>query len=115
MVARRNGIALCLAVSLLTLVVMSGGEGNPAISAAVVGTQMACCVSVLMRFGLLALATAVFSASLLTEFPITTDLSSWYFGISTAALLVVLSLAASGFQAATAGTGWFREAVFSRE
>jgi serine/threonine-protein kinase len=60
-------------------------------------------IFVLIRFGLLALMIAVFYMLLLTHYPITADLSSWYAGTSMLALGIAAGLAIYGFSVSVAG------------
>jgi len=65
-------------------------------------------VAVLLRFGLLAFATAFLTFSLLLRFPITLDPSAWYVGASVMALGTVVLLAVYGFLVSLAGRPLFR-------
>jgi ABC-type transport system involved in multi-copper enzyme maturation permease subunit len=56
-----------------------------------------------LRFGLLALATFIFVDSLVTYTQVTTSTSAWYFGHNVLLLASVLALAAWGFHTSTAG------------
>jgi hypothetical protein len=62
-----------------------------------------------MRYGLLALASSLFVVWVLTGFPVTTDLSSWYAGTSLLAALAVLALAGFGFRNAIGGQTLFSD------
>ncbi len=52
---------------------------------------------IVYRFGLVPLACAIFTVDLLANVPFTGDLSAWYFGTTTFALLSVVALAGWGF------------------
>jgi Protein kinase domain len=52
---------------------------------------------IVFRFGLVSLACAIFSVDLLANVPFTGDISAWYFGTTTFALLSVVALAVWGF------------------
>jgi len=65
------------------------------------------CVFVLLRFGLLAYAAAILFINLLRSFPITTQVSSWYFGIGLAGLVLLLGLAGYGFYTSLGGQPLF--------
>src|SRR5258708_19819195 len=56
-----------------------------------------------LRFGLLALATFIFVDSLVTYTQVTTNTSAWYFGNDVLLLATILTLAAWGFRTSIAG------------
>jgi len=56
-----------------------------------------------LRFGLLALATFIFVDSLVTYTQVTTNTSAWYFGNDVLLLATVLALATWGFHTSIAG------------
>ena len=60
-------------------------------------------LAVLVRFGMLAQLTGSFVATLLTSFPISSNLSAWYAGCGLYALAVVAAIAAYGFHCSLAG------------
>jgi serine/threonine protein kinase len=63
-------------------------------------------VLIVYRFGLVALACAIFTVDLLANLPLTADLSAWYFGTSAFALLSVVALAVWGFYHALGSEAW---------
>jgi len=65
-----------------------------------------------VRFGLVVLAVAVFTANLLLNLPFTMDFSAWYAPASTCVFLSILGLAVWGFYAALAGQRVLREDLF---
>ena len=68
------------------------------------GTWVAMMMVVLARFGLLALIAANLVISILSEFPVTYKLSTWYSTASFTALAIVMALAMFAFYTATANT-----------
>jgi serine/threonine protein kinase len=60
-------------------------------------------VFTLMRFGLLAVAAALFVAVFVNQFPLNTDLSVWYAGDTAFTLLFTAAVAVWGFRTALAG------------
>ena len=62
----------------------------------------------LVRFGLIALAFAVFTANLTMNVPITFDFSRWYASYSMSGIVIVLAVAAWGFHTALAGQSLFK-------
>jgi predicted Ser/Thr protein kinase len=64
-------------------------------------------VFTLMRFGLLAVAAALFVAVFLGQFPLNTDWSIWYAGDSAFTIIFVAILAIFGFRTALAGQPLF--------
>jgi serine/threonine-protein kinase len=67
---------------------------------------------VMMRFGLAALVMMVVVTGLLVNFPITADLSAWYFGSGLFAVALVAGLSAYAFHTALGGRPLFKEGVF---
>jgi Protein kinase domain/zinc-ribbon domain len=65
-----------------------------------------------VRFGLVVLAVAGFTADLLLNLPFTLDLSAWYAPASTCVVLSILALAIWGFHTALAGQPLFKEELF---
>ncbi|HEV3202655.1 MAG TPA: serine/threonine-protein kinase [Bryobacteraceae bacterium] len=106
----RNAIAATAAsVFVFTMIIVGTGGGNPALNGFSVALGATILILMLMRYGLLALASGVFVYSVLTGFPVTTDLASWYAGTSFLAALVVLALAGIAFRAATRGQTRFSD------
>jgi len=66
----------------------------------------------MVRFGLIVLATAVFTADILLNVPYTLDFSAWYAPLSTCMVLSVILLAAWGFHCALAGQKLLKEELF---
>ena len=63
-----------------------------------------------LRFGLVALAAALFTADMTLNIPVTLNNSAWYFPDATLALLTIAALAIWGFYTASAGqTPWKTE------
>ena len=65
-----------------------------------------------VRFGLVALAIAFFTADILLNLPFALDLSKWYAPESTCIMLSVVAIAAWGFYTALAGQRLFKEELF---
>jgi len=65
-------------------------------------------VFTLMRFGLLAVAAALFVAVFLNQFPVNTDLSVWYAGDAAFTILFTVALAVFGFRTTLAGQPLFK-------
>lgn len=68
---------------------------------------------VVLRFGLIALATGIFTVDLLLNIPITTHLSSWYSGGSLFVLLTVTVLAVWGCYTSLAGQKLWKGDLFA--
>jgi hypothetical protein len=66
----------------------------------------------MVRYGLIVLATAVFTADILLNVPYTLDFSAWYAPLSTCMVLSVIVLAAWGFHTALAGQKLLKEELF---
>jgi hypothetical protein len=67
---------------------------------------------VVLRFGLLALATGIVVANLLLNVPVTGHASAWYFANTVFAFLSVAALAAWAFQASVAGQKLWKQDLF---
>jgi serine/threonine-protein kinase len=67
---------------------------------------------VLMRYGFVALAVGIFTVDLLSNVPITTDLSSWYIGSPVFVLLLVAAMAVWGCYSALGGQKLLKESLF---
>jgi hypothetical protein len=65
-----------------------------------------------VRFGLVALATGVFTANVLLNLPLTLDVSIWYAGTSLAVLLSFVAIAVWGFYTSLAGRKLWKEGLF---
>jgi hypothetical protein len=71
------------------------------------GLWSAILLLLLMRFGLLATAAALFFQNILVCFPITTQLSAWYSGVGLAGLLLLLGLTLYAFHTSLGGRPMF--------
>ena len=121
LIVRQGLVAGVLCVTILTFAAISwtppGGTevgSRDAVPAVIIGTGAALLIFVLTRSGLLSTVTAILTLSILTEFPITADLSSWYFGTAIAGILAVLGLMAYSYHVAVAGRTWIGH-LLSRE
>jgi hypothetical protein len=106
---RNQAVAAVALVSITSLLFTGTGSGNIGLNTAITGIGGAAAVFLLMRHGLLALVSCVFVVSVLTQFPLTTDLSSWYAGTWLLSVIVVLTTAVFGFRAATGGQAWLTD------
>jgi hypothetical protein len=114
LVVRSGGVATALCVTIMTFAAISWtppgvtetGSRDPVVLAVVIGTGAALVIFALTRFGLLTTVTAILTLSILTEFPVTADLSSWYFGTAITGLIAVLAMAAYSYHTAVAGRTW---------
>jgi hypothetical protein len=102
---------LAIAATGLVLVVINMGGENFSVEFPMALVVAALILAVLLRFGLLALAVAQFTFSLLASFPYILGFSRWYAGRSLFALLVILALAFFGFRTALAGQPIFGSAA----
>jgi hypothetical protein len=60
-------------------------------------------VAILMRFGVLPLAAAIFTSEVLQMIPVTTDLSAWYASTMFAGLAIILAVVLWSFRTALGG------------
>lgn len=65
-----------------------------------------------VRFGLIVLAVAVFTANVLLNLPFTMDFSAWYAPASACVVLSIIALAVWGFYTALAGQRLLKEELF---
>jgi hypothetical protein len=97
---------------LLFAVALARGTGNPAIVFVSLLILNSLGVVLIFRFGLLATATTLaFQGCLLENFPLTTQLSSWYAGISLAGILLMAAIACYSFYTSLGGRPVFGSAV----
>ena len=83
-------------------------EANPFIGWPVNIVFFGLMVFILMQFGLLAVAVALFVAVFVNQFPLNTDWSVWYAGEAAFTVLFTVALALFGFRTALAGQPLFR-------
>jgi ABC-type antimicrobial peptide transport system permease subunit len=67
---------------------------------------------VVLRFGFIALAVGIFTVDLVSNLPLTTDLSSWYLGNSIFAVLLIAAITVWGCYCALAGQKLIKENLF---
>jgi serine/threonine-protein kinase len=114
LVVRSSEVAAALSAAMLTFLGMAWrppgvtetGSRDPIVQAVIIGAAVALTIIALTRFGLLTTVTVILTTLILTEFPVTADLSSWYFGTAIAGLIAVLGTAAYGYKTAIAGRSW---------
>jgi hypothetical protein len=119
LIVRRVGVAVALTTLILTFLGMSwtppgsaeAVSRNFVIPAIVIGAAVTLVISALTRFGLLTTVVAILTASILTEFPITADLGSWYFGTGITGWIAVLASAVYAYHTAVAGRRWLSNAI----
>lgn len=99
---RRQWLAASIFV-LIFVVLDSLTPNDPLIGALFSCLSQALVVIILLRFGLVTLATGFFVSDLLQSVPLTTDFSIWYAGSALAVLLAVLALAGYAFHTSLGG------------
>jgi serine/threonine protein kinase len=100
---------LAAGVVVLVLAAMyAPNEANPFIGWPINIVFFTLMVFLLMQFGLLAVAVALFVAIFVNQFPVNTDLSVWYAGESAFTVLFTVALALFGFRTALAGQPLFK-------
>ena len=92
-------------MAIVILVAVIAVAGIPSDAAGLVTPVIFLSLSVflLMRFGLLAMLANYVIHSLLTDFPLTTQASAWYAGISLAGILLIATIAFYGFYTSFGG------------
>jgi serine/threonine-protein kinase len=118
-VLRRRVPAVAAATLLLMLGdahwILRGGEGLAVASAlAEVVLVWTIVVATLLRFGLLALASAFFFFDILQRWPLTFDASAWYAGTSLMGTLILGAVAGTALFLARGGASALRRAVLGR-
>jgi len=98
------------AVAWVLLFAFLGGQFDPvALASDLIFSGLA--VFVMIRFGLLALVANFLVYGILQNFPLTTQGSTWYAGISLAGILLIAALASYGFNTSLGGRPVFGGAV----
>jgi hypothetical protein len=109
-IVKRQVIAATLVLVFVSAVILAeAGDQRIWVSlvfAAVLGGVV---ILVFLRFGLLALASALYVTQVLHAVPLTLDLSRPHAGISTLVVLGVAALAVYAFHISRAGRGMFRQ------
>jgi hypothetical protein len=88
------------------------GSDHPWIELPLAVTIYAVAAVVVVRFGLVALASGIFTADLLANIGMTTDLSAWYAAATLFPFLVIAGLAIWGFHTALAGRPLLKNELF---
>jgi hypothetical protein len=101
------------AVAWVLLFTLLFGQGSQFDPAGLVGTLIfsSLAVFVMIRFGLLALVANWMVYNTLENYPLTTQWSAWYAGISLAGILLMAALAFYGFYTSLGGRPAFGGAV----
>jgi serine/threonine-protein kinase len=119
LVVRSSGVAAALSAAILTFLAISWtppgatetSSGNPVVLVVIIGAATALVISALTRSGLLTTVTALLTLSILTEFPVSSNASSWYFGTAITGIIAVLGMAAYGYHTAVAGKTWLGDII----
>jgi hypothetical protein len=105
---RKPWIAAVAFTIIFTAIFAPTSVNHPLIAAVMNGIVTASFLFITIRFGLLAMMATFFAAVMLTHYPATTDLSTWYAGSTLFAYAVVLALAGYAFHTAVAGRTLFK-------
>jgi serine/threonine-protein kinase len=99
-IVRKEWLAAIIAV-LFCVVVIAPAQGSPSLlfTAVFIAVQFGAAVVILLRFGVLPMAVAVFISDALERAPLTTDFSSWYAGSMFVSLAIVLAITLWSFRA----------------
>jgi hypothetical protein len=90
------------------MVLFSSASWPPVIVTAIIYAMIA---GVVIRFGLLALASAIFIDGIIGDMPFTVNTSAWYFGTSLLLAVFVVGLITWAFREAIAGQTLFRSGL----
>ena len=108
-IVRRQWIAATLVMLFVCGIILAESEVVTIWVALVLAALLgAVAIVVFLRFGLLALAAALYVNAVLQSVPLTIDLSRPHAGVSTLAILLVAALAIFAFHTSRAGEGMFR-------
>ena len=107
---RKEWAAAVAWVLLPTVLVAAGSRFDPVASVDTL-SFFGLAVFVMIRFGLLALVANALVYNILQNFPLTTQVSAWYAGISLAGILLIAALAFYGFYTSLGGRPVFGGAV----
>ena len=107
---RKEWTAAVAWVVLPTALVATGTRFDPVASVGIL-IFLSLAVFVMIRFGLLALVANFVVHIILQNFPLTTQGSAWYAGISLAGILLIAAMAFSGFYTSLGGRPVFGGAV----
>lgn len=88
------------------------GTDHPLVDTPLVIIVYGVAAIVVVRFGLIALASGIFSADLLANVPATTDFSAWYAAAVLFPFLMITALAVWGFYTALAGRPLLKDELF---
>ncbi len=110
-VLRNRWLAAAVFVAIWTAIQTLGGE-HLAVSIPTMIAVYSIAAVALVRFGLVTLAAAVFTADSIGNVPVTLNPSLWYFNATVFVTLAVLLLAAWSFKEATAGRKIFSADLF---
>jgi len=103
LVLRKPLLAAGAFVAVMTVVFNLFNEGHPVLGWLAWLLYASLLLWVLTHLGYLAMIVMMVTQQLLTQFPLTTDLSAWYAPSGLTAVLVLLALAAFGFYTSQAG------------
>jgi hypothetical protein len=100
---RKEWAAAVVWVLLFTIIEAAGSGSSPL--TVLVTWLIANCLAVflMIRFGLLAFVASSFLNNLLSNFPLTTQMSSWYAGLSLVGILLMAAMAFYGFYTSLGG------------
>jgi Protein kinase domain len=108
-IVRRPWIAATAVLIFVCGVILAeAGDDSIWLSVAFAAVLGSVTMVVFLRFGLLALASALFANQVLNTVPLTIDLSRPHGGISALAMLIVAAMAVYAFYISRAGAGMFR-------
>ena len=103
-IVRKEWIAIG---SVMAIIVILSGMNGAWIAGAIGSVIAGLSLLFIARFGLLPMSVSIFTSSLLSNFPLTTDTSLWYFGSTVFVVSIVLAMAAWATYTALAGRKMF--------
>ena len=96
----RKGWLAAVIVPLPFAALTFSASPSPWIAAVFVAVQLSTMVAILIRFGVLPMAVAIFITGHLDTSPLTTDLSAWYASVMFTSLVTILAITLWGFRTA---------------
>ena len=110
-VFRKQWLAAAIFTLIFTLLKLAGSN-NPMVDVPAQLTIYAIAAVVVVRFGLIALSAGIFTANILLNIPVTTNVAEWYAASAAVALLGILALAVWAFHTSLAGRTLFNRDLF---
>jgi hypothetical protein len=104
---RKEWLAAIVCILLITFFRPSTADPFTAVTIVSILITTSLTVFLFLRFGLLAVVASYFFTNILGSFPLTTQMSAWYSGLSIAGILLMAAMAFYGFYTSLGGRPMF--------